>query len=144
MKERIVVGIVTKGNKVLLIKRKNKEGNLLWSFPGGKINSNETEKSAIKREIKEETNIICKPIKKLGKRIHPDTKKEIHYWACTYEKGTIKPNREVTKACWLTSKEAFKRITTDVYRPIRNYLIRMSLCNSMLYLVSYPFCIFFS
>ncbi len=38
----VVVGIVAKDRKVLMIKRAKKEGDLVWAFPGGKVEDNET------------------------------------------------------------------------------------------------------
>ncbi|MAV89704.1 MAG: hypothetical protein CBE24_08310 [bacterium TMED264] len=50
----VAVGIIYKGSKLLITKRKE-DGLLggLWEFPGGKIEKNETAKKAIQREIKE-------------------------------------------------------------------------------------------
>lgn len=58
--ELIVVGIVNKDNKILMIKRVKKENNLIWAFPGGKVNNGETPEEACGREIFEETNIELK------------------------------------------------------------------------------------
>lgn len=84
MEQKIVIGIVTKGQKVLIVKRKEKEGNLLWQFPGGGVEIGETDEVAIIRELKEETGILAKVTSCLGERIHPYTKKEMSYWVCEY------------------------------------------------------------
>ena len=54
----IAVGVVFKGDRVLITRRKA-EGLLggLWEFPGGKIKKGETAEAACIREIREEVNL---------------------------------------------------------------------------------------
>ncbi len=54
-----VKGIIVNGDKVLLLKRSSMEDcyKNLWETPGGKINFGENLKEALKREVKEETNL---------------------------------------------------------------------------------------
>lgn len=73
MKEDIVVvtaGIIKKGNKILIAKRK--EGHLAnkWEFPGGKLEPNETPEQCLKRELTEEFGIETKIGKLLATSIH--------------------------------------------------------------------------
>lgn len=50
--------IVDKDNKILIAKRpKDSDMELLWEFPGGKLEEGETPKKALIRELKEELNI---------------------------------------------------------------------------------------
>ena len=54
---RVVAGIAVSGNKVLIARRSpNKSLAGLWEFPGGKVEDNETDETALTREIKEEFN----------------------------------------------------------------------------------------
>ena len=60
----VVAGIVVKGapgqmKQVLLAKRnaKQHQGGL-WEFPGGKVDANEDHQTALKRELKEELDIL--------------------------------------------------------------------------------------
>ena len=54
----VVAALILKDNKVLIAKRSTGDPNVFgkWEFPGGKVESNEDEKHAIEREIKEELN----------------------------------------------------------------------------------------
>ena len=54
----IAVGVIRKGNRVLITQRKP-EGLLggLWEFPGGKLKEGETAEETCIREIKEEVNL---------------------------------------------------------------------------------------
>lgn len=54
----VTAAIIEKDGKFLIAKRK--KGTLLegkWEFPGGKMESNETEEECLKRELKEEFGI---------------------------------------------------------------------------------------
>ncbi len=60
--EATVGAIIKKGGKILLVKRNNKPFRNYWTFPGGHIERGETALQAIKREVKEETDLtLTKP-----------------------------------------------------------------------------------
>ena len=90
----VVIGIVNKNGKILMIKRAKKEGNLLWAFPGGKVEDGETKEQACIREVHEETGIIVTTKQVLGERIQPDTNRKITYFLCDYVSGQIKLSNE--------------------------------------------------
>ena len=55
---RVVCGIIFNKDKILLTRRK--KGKLLegfWEFPGGKVEKNENDSDALKRELKEELGL---------------------------------------------------------------------------------------
>ena len=55
---KVIAGVILKDSKILIAKRKKgKTLENLWEFPGGKLESEETEKECLKRELKEEFNI---------------------------------------------------------------------------------------
>lgn len=51
----IAQGIIVHGNRVLMVKQFVQRGDLVWNFPGGGIEENETSEQACIREVKEET-----------------------------------------------------------------------------------------
>ena len=54
----VVAGVITKENFFFIAQRnRHKHLGLKWEFPGGKVDMNETNEEALKREIKEELNI---------------------------------------------------------------------------------------
>lgn len=63
---QIVDTIITKANKILLIKRAYSPGKNKLDLPGGFVNKNETVEGAAKRETKEETGLEVEIISKLG------------------------------------------------------------------------------
>jgi 8-oxo-dGTP diphosphatase len=74
----VVAGIIYKGDKFLIAQRNlQKAQGGLWEFPGGKVEINETNQEALKREIKEEfnANIIVKEY--IGEIIHHYPEKDI-------------------------------------------------------------------
>jgi len=61
-----VDGIITKDEKILLIKRKNEPFKGKWALPGGFVEYGERVEEAVLREIKEETGLDAKIKKLLG------------------------------------------------------------------------------
>lgn len=56
--------IIVQGNKVLMVNQYVERGDIVWTFPGGKIEESETPEQACIREVKEETGYDVK-IKRL-------------------------------------------------------------------------------
>ena len=55
---RVVCGIIFKKDKILLTRRKKgKSLEGFWEFPGGKVEKNENDSDALKRELKEELGL---------------------------------------------------------------------------------------
>jgi 8-oxo-dGTP diphosphatase len=55
--------IILQNGRILLVKRDNtRVFNGFWSLPGGRLNTGEDAAEAVKREIKEETNLDIAPV----------------------------------------------------------------------------------
>ena len=64
MKEKkVVFAVIKKDNKILSMVRGHGEYKGYYEFPGGKIEENETNEEALKREIKEELNASIEVLK---------------------------------------------------------------------------------
>lgn len=62
----VVIGVITKQDKILLIKRERGDFIGLWGIPGGKVEESEHFDTAIEREIKEELGLTLKFNRLLG------------------------------------------------------------------------------
>lgn len=130
MNIEVVIGIVQKEGNVLIVKRKNKEGELLWQFPGGKVEQNETVEEAVVREIKEETNLKVSIDTLIGQRIHPYTKKTMAYFGLNYiSEEVLIAEAELDEYMWVKPDELEKYFTTNIYAPIMKYLSNNSFKN---------------
>ena len=100
--------IIEKEGKFLLLRRANvRVFNNYWTLPGGKIEGNETAEQAVKREIKEETNLDFEPIF-FGK--YPENFQEYDWKAeatIFYGNflGDVKINEESSKFGWFSLGE---------------------------------------
>lgn len=61
-------GIVIQNNRVLMVKQFVQRGDIVWNFPGGKIEGNETPEQACIREVKEETGYDIRITKRLHEK----------------------------------------------------------------------------
>ena len=103
----VVAAIIKKNNRYLIVQRnKNKHLGLKWEFPGGKVNSNESFKEALIREIREELNITISVQDKIAQETYKDHKIDIHlfYFLCTQLSYTIEL-REHEKMDWVEKKD---------------------------------------
>jgi 8-oxo-dGTP diphosphatase len=108
-------GIVLKAGKVLLIKNAalRDPKKAYWGFPKGHINAGEKSEEAAIREIKEETGIEAKLVKKLGDSSYIFTKngekifKNVVYFLFDYISGEPEPQElEVLEVKFFDPEEA--------------------------------------
>lgn len=89
----VVAALLKKDNKILIARRSTGNDSVLgkWEFPGGKVESNETEEQAIKREINEEFMITIKAQKYITNTVHiyPTKTVDLRLYECTYVSGNI-------------------------------------------------------
>lgn len=92
MKREMVAGLIINDKKLLLIH--NSKYGLRIEPPGGKIEPFETIKASLFREIKEELNILVKPIKNLGvfDTTSPEGNFSVHMFLCDMIGGIPKVN----------------------------------------------------
>lgn len=107
MKEiKVVAAIIQKENKILATKRGYGEFINMWEFPGGKIESGETKKQALVREIKEELNIEIN-VDKFALDIeyqYPNFYLFMSCFMCSIKEGSIEL-LEHNDGKWITKKE---------------------------------------
>jgi A/G-specific adenine glycosylase len=96
--EEIAVGVVSKGDRVL-ITRRAPQGLLggLWEFPGGKLRTGERPEAACAREIKEEVNldvVVEEPITQV-RHAYSHLRVRLHVFACRFTAGRVRLNGPV-------------------------------------------------
>ena len=89
---KVLCGIIEKDGLVLITQRSEAMSQpLLWEFPGGKLESGETEQECLVREIIEELGIRITPKQRLKPVLYtyPDKAVELIPYICAYNSGTI-------------------------------------------------------
>ena len=79
-----------------------------WSIPGGLVETGETTKEAVIREVQEETGLEIKPVElvEVFERILRDQQSRVEYhyvlidYLCEVVRGEAKPGSDVTEVCW--------------------------------------------
>lgn len=113
-------GIVFKDGKVLLIKNAAMRDpkKAYWGFPKGHINPGEKSEDAALREIKEETGVEAKIVRKLGDSRYVFTKdgekifKVVVFFLMEYVSGEIVPqDLEVLEVKWVEASEALELLS---------------------------------
>lgn len=104
---RIVVGLIRKGQDILIQQRKA-EGLLggLWEFPGGKVEDDEALEAALKREILEETGLQVEVGDEIATIRHVYSHFKIHltaFW-CNFHSGEVNLNA-ATQAKWVRQED---------------------------------------
>lgn len=118
MDAEVVIAIVLRPDgRVLMVRRKHREGALRWSFPGGKINRCEAEALASQRDVEEESGIRCLPVRRIGQWTHPDTLREVAYWLCRHTGGEaeVREPDKIDKVEWLTPQQVRRRVRSRIF-----------------------------
>ena len=110
MKSHGIAAIIKKDNKFLLLKESRDLLFGLWKPPSGRAEEFDLDEEAtVMREVKEETDLEVKPIKKLW-TTKADTKvKTVSFWLAEIIGGDLKiDEREASEFKWATTDEALE------------------------------------
>ncbi|MFB9566818.1 NUDIX hydrolase [Saccharopolyspora hordei] len=91
--------------RLLLVKRAHEPGAGKWSLPGGRVEQGETDRSAVHREVREETGLSVTVGELVGRVLRPAPKGtyEIHDYACRTDQQTLSPGDDAADAIWADS-----------------------------------------
>ena len=87
-----------------------------WTFPKGKLDVGETYERAARREVLEETGLICETVRFIGTTEYQHRKgrpKVVAYFLMEAVAGAFEPNDEVDELRWCTVAEAEHLLTWD-------------------------------
>ncbi|AWR97014.1 NUDIX domain-containing protein [Acidianus sulfidivorans JP7] len=105
-----VGGVIIDDNKVLLIKRSKPPNQGDWAIPGGKVEYGESIFDAVKREMKEETNLDVIPVELLA--VVQIIKEGFHYiildFVCKVNSGELKASSDALDARFFSMEEIRK------------------------------------
>jgi ADP-ribose pyrophosphatase YjhB (NUDIX family) len=116
-----VSAAVIRNGHVLIVRRARSPAEGLFTLPGGVVESGETLREAIIREVREETSLAIEPVALAGYReaIVRDADNRIarHFviiaFAARWISGEPALNDELAEACWLRPAEIAGLRTTE-------------------------------
>ncbi|MDX3238909.1 NUDIX hydrolase [Streptomyces sp. ME03-5709C] len=120
----ISAAIVVQEGRVLMVRRRMREGELSWQFPAGGIEAGESPEEAAVRETLEETGLAVSSIKLLGERVHPKTERLMSYTACDVVSGTayVADEEELAELAWVSHAEIAEYVPYGLFEPVQDYL----------------------
>ncbi|MFF5473367.1 NUDIX hydrolase [Streptomyces achromogenes] len=123
-KPGISAAIITSGDRVLMVRRRVKEGELSWQFPAGGIEDGETPEEAAVRETLEETGLKVEAVSLIGQRVHPKTGREMSYTACRVVDGEahVADEDELDAVAWVALAEIPEYVPYPLYDKVQEYL----------------------
>ena len=122
---RIATAIVTSRLGVLVARRH--DGKPPWTFIGGEIEPGENPAEAAVREVKEETGLRIRSTGVIGRRVHPQTGREMVYLAARPTHGTealVGDEQELAEVRWVDLAQAHELMGGMIFGPVRGYLER--------------------
>lgn len=123
-----VGALIFRDDHILLVRRANPPLQGEWSIPGGLVETGETTKEAIVREVREETGLDVEPVKlvEVFERILRDQDASVEYhfvlidYSCRIVSGVAKAGSDVSEVRWAKLEElellAVAKDTCEVIR----------------------------
>ncbi|WP_442803632.1 NUDIX domain-containing protein [Streptomyces pseudogriseolus] len=123
-KPGISAAIIVADGKVLMVRRRVSEGELMWQFPAGQIEEGEAAEEAAVRETAEETGLVVAATKLLGERVHPKTGRLMSYTACEPLQGEarVADEEELDAVAWVAHSEIAQYVPYGLYGAVQEYL----------------------
>lgn len=108
--------IIEKDGKILLVQEAKGKITGKWSVPGGKVNEGESFEEAMKREVKEETNLDVLDMEKIS-IIQEEPNHTVKHILKVKTEGDVKPQEdEILDARWFSLDE-IQKMKDDLRKP---------------------------
>ncbi|ELK40126.1 hypothetical protein BAG01nite_47560 [Brevibacillus agri] len=114
----IAQGIIIRDDRVLMVKQYVERGDIVWNFPGGKMEENETPEQACIREVKEETGYDIRITKQLHEESGKFTFVAELLGGELYLDNQNESNQDIIEVAWirLDDHEKFDSYTLPLLR----------------------------
>jgi 8-oxo-dGTP diphosphatase len=124
VKPPVSTAIIVQDGRVLMARRREREGKLLWSFPGGAIEAGETPEQAAVREVSEEVGLEVEAVQVLGDRIHPQSGVHMTYVACSVVAGEayVADAEELAEVAWLEHGQIPEYVPWGLFDKVQAHL----------------------
>jgi 8-oxo-dGTP diphosphatase len=105
---RVVAAVIERDGRYLITQR-NASATLplLWEFPGGRVERDETDEDALTREVRGRIGVEVEVGAKLGEHVHEYASYEVHLtmFSCKLVAGADPYPATVNDLRWVTSRE---------------------------------------
>jgi 8-oxo-dGTP diphosphatase len=120
----IVTAVIVDKGRVLMVRRRVREGDLSWQFPAGELEPGESFDATAIRETHEEVGLAVQATQLLGERVHPVTGRQMAYVACDRVSGTaeVVDQDELDALAWCTRSEVAERVPHPLFPAVQEYL----------------------
>ncbi|GIM87946.1 NUDIX hydrolase [Salinispora arenicola] len=119
----IAAAVIVSHGQVLMVRRREREGQLSWQFPAGEVEPGETGADAAIRETREEVGLKVDVDRLLGERVHPATGRRMIYVACTVLDGTahVADEDELAEVEWCDRAKLTSYVPYPFFGPVQDY-----------------------
>jgi 8-oxo-dGTP diphosphatase len=129
-----VGAIILHRNRVLLVERAKPPLEGYWSLPGGVLETGERIEQGVRREVREETGLVVKPLRviEIFERILRDSSGQVEYhyvlidYVCRVTGGVLKAADDVSRAEWVSRPELSRYKITEGTLPVIEKAFRKS------------------
>jgi len=126
----IVLGIIFDPLKrKILIGRRVRDPHikeLTWAFPGGKPQYKEDLDEAVKREVKEETNLDIESLGPVFAKTYPEKMEFLSiYYLCEVVSGKEKAGDDFVELKWVSPDELEKYFNTSFHPKLKEFIMNL-------------------
>ena len=111
-------GVIGRGSRILLVQVENLKGEIVWTFPKGRLEKGETWLAAALREVEEETGWKCRNLGPLSNVTYSFRRKKklvfkrVRWYRMEPVRKTGKPDAgEILKIQWIDALKAADLLT---------------------------------